>query len=138
MGSASQSSASRDRMRESLKNMLSMTRNSDGTPKQLDRADVKLDGKLVAMVFSSGLTVYRVGVFTDIANLPKLEPGREQAGLRARMLAAQIGGEVEWTRPPVPPPLTFAQAQLLGLPDAAPILNLRNVVASQQRFLATA
>jgi hypothetical protein len=125
-------------MLESLKSMLLMTRNPDGTPKDLDRVAVKIDGKIVAMVFSSGLTVYRVGVFTEIANLPKLEPGREQARIRAQLLADQVGGKIEWTRPPPPRPLTFAQAKLLGLPDAAPVLELRNVVASPQRFPATA
>ncbi len=130
MGSFSPSSASQDRMRESLKRMLLTNRHPDGTPKEVDRADVKVDGKIVAMVFSSGLTVYRVGVFTELASLPKLEPGRQQARIRARLLADQVGGEVEWTIPPPAPPLTFVQAKLLGLPDAAPILNLRNVLTT--------
>jgi hypothetical protein len=134
MGSASPSSAARDRMRESLKRMLLTTRNRDGTPKRLDRADVKLDGEIVAMVFSSGLTVYRVGVFSDITNLPKLEPGREQAGIRARELADEVGGEVEWTKPPTPPQLTFFQAQLLGLPANPPSMR----VVSSPRVSAAA
>lgn len=138
MESVSLPPASRDRMRESLKSMLLTSRNPDGSPKQLDRADVKVDGKIVAMVFCSGLTVYRTSVFGKLSGLPDLKPGRKQAGIRAKLLAQLVGGEVEWTTPPPPPPLTFRQAKLLGLPDAAPILNLRNVIASPQRFLASA
>jgi hypothetical protein len=130
MGSVSPSSASRDRMREAVRRMLLTSRNPDGTPKPVDRADVKVDGKLVAMVFSSGLTVYRVGAFTQIATLPKLEPGREQAGIHARLLAEQVGGEVEWTRPPPPPPLTSVQAKLLGLPVNPPSMRRVNAPAA--------
>ena len=110
-------------MLESLKSMLLMTRNPDGTPKDLDRVDVKIDGKIVAMVFSSGLTVYRLGVFTQMADLPKLEPGREQARIRAQLLADQVGGEIEWTKPRMRPRLTFFQAKLLGLPPNPPSMR---------------
>jgi hypothetical protein len=124
------------RMLESLKSMLLMTRNPDGTPKDLDRVDVKIDGKIVAMVFSSGLTVYRVGVFTQIANLPKLEPGREQARMRAQLLADQVGGRIEWTKPPMRTQLTFFQAQLLGLPPNPPSMRYASSPPSSRSVAA--
>jgi hypothetical protein len=113
-------------MRESLRRTLLMTRNADGTPKELDRVDVKVEGKIVAMVFSSGLTLYRVEVFADITNLPRLEPGREQARIRAQQLADEVGGEIAWTKPPTTPRLTFFQAQLLGLPANPPSMRYAN------------
>jgi hypothetical protein len=112
--------AARARMKELRKNLVLVGFHPDGTPRDIDRAVVKVNGKTVASFSSNGMIVYHnqsaTGKLPLPHEIPEPEAGRAQAEALAKELAEKLGGTIEWEKVPTSR-LYRDQAELLGLPN---------------------